>query len=192
MNATVSFIEESQCLNDSTLSRTLWFAPQTSIPLDEPDRLHHTWRTQQKPNVSAEPKLRIQASGSIPAWLSDSVDDLNTILALNENWDSYGAHKIQANAALAALKIMLAAMKDKTPIPAIVPTSTGSIQLEWHRSGIDLEVEITSNGNYSVFYEDGTGQTEAWEDKHSHHPTHIHQHFTKFLDLLTERAIIEE
>lgn len=192
MNANVAFFEETQYLRDSTLSAPLWFAPQASTSQDELDKLHHPWRTQQEAKVSSGPKLLIKVSGTTPSWLPDSVHDLNYILTLKENWDSYGAHKVQPKTAVTAIQIMLAVMKGKTPVPSIVPTPTGSIQLEWHKYGIDLEVEIAASGNYSISFEDETGQAESWEDEHAHHPDHIHQHFASFIDLLTERTITEE
>jgi hypothetical protein len=49
------------------------------------------------------------------------------------------------------------------PIPDIVPTPTGGLQLEWHTAGIDLEVEIGPEGHISACYEDAADPEAEWE-----------------------------
>lgn len=64
------------------------------------------------------------------------------LLALKENWDSYGAPIISKIAVDAALQLrnVLAA------VPSFVPMSNGGVQLEWHSQGFDVELEIEPNG----------------------------------------------
>lgn len=192
MNATVAYLEETQYLRDSTLSAPLWFAPQASTSQDELDQSRHTWRTQQETSVSAEPKLLIKIAGPTPSWLPATVNNLNLLLSLKENWDSYGAHRITPETTIAAIKVLLSVMQEGTPLPAIVPTPSGNIQLEWHRSGIDLEVEVNASGNHSISYEDETGQTEPWEDEYALHSANIPQPLSNFIDQITQRSNMEE
>src|SRR6266704_3543883 len=47
---------------------------------------------------------------------------------------------------------------DSTP-PAIVPTSEGGVQLEWHRDGHELEIRVRANGEISAFrFDEAAGQ----------------------------------
>ncbi len=64
------------------------------------------------------------------------------LLALKENWDSYGAPIISKIAVDAALQLrnVLAA------VPSFVPMSNGGVQVEWHSLGFDVELEIQPNG----------------------------------------------
>lgn len=80
-----------------------------------------------------------------PAWLPDVVEKINSLLALPENWDSYGAERIKLDAALNTVKLLLSAMEEYTPLPAIVPVSSGNLQVEWHVFDRDLEIEIGSH-----------------------------------------------
>ena len=64
------------------------------------------------------------------------------LLALPENWDSYGAPKITSSAVDAALRLRAALATE----PAMVPTSKGGVQLEWHDRGFDVELELLPDG----------------------------------------------
>ncbi len=193
MNANVAFLNhESQFSRDSTLTAPFWFAPQDSTSREELDMVQNAWRTQQGTKASTEAKLVIKVSGNLPPWLSGSINTLNTILALKQNWDSYGAYPIHPKTAVTTIQILMAVMKDRTPSPAIVPTPSGSIQLEWHRSGIDLEVEITPNGHCSVSYKDETGQSEPWDGNLTHHPAYSPQLLSGFIEQLTQRVVVTE
>lgn len=38
--------------------------------------------------------------------------------------------------------------------PALVPTVRGGLQIEWHRRGVDIEVEVSPDGSVSWCAED--------------------------------------
>ncbi len=56
---------------------------------------------------------------------------------LDQGWDSYGGKPITAEAILTVESF------------AVVPSSSGGIQLEMHRDGIDIEIQIESDGKIS-------------------------------------------
>ena len=39
-------------------------------------------------------------------------------------------------------------------MPAIMPLSDGGVQIEWHRKGWDIEIEMVSKGEINVFAHD--------------------------------------
>lgn len=189
MNDILLSREESPNLRDSTLSARQWFEPPASALQVEQDHLHRTWRTQQQKSsecVGHAPLIRIP--GPLPVWLPQVVDQLNSILALKENWDSYGSHRMKPETAIAAIYVLDSVMLEDTPIPSIVPTPSGNIQAEWHIFGIDLEVEITRSGNYSVSYEDETEQSEPYEDDVLSHSIHGSSPLPDFVNRITHRA----
>lgn len=99
-----------------------------------------------------------------PAWLPPTARALEDILQLPENWNSYGARRIDPEVAAAALTLLNQTMARATPPPIVTPTNRGGIVLEWHTRGIDLEIELVSTSRFHVFYEDDhTGQ--QWEDE---------------------------
>ncbi len=91
----------------------------------------------------------INADRLVPA-----VERLVRLLSLPENWDSYGAPRINPQAAEAAVGVLTQALVTGAPMPEIVPTNRGMVQLEWHQNGIDLEVEVMAPGRYLAFFRD--------------------------------------
>ncbi len=96
-------------------------------------------------------------------WLAPTVKRLNELLALPENWDSYGAARVDPRAIDHALRLLGITMHPETPPPAVVPTPHGGVQLEWHQKTVDLEIEVPPVGALHVAYENfATGVN--WED----------------------------
>jgi len=85
--------------------------------------------------------------GYAAAWFRDAIDRLEDLASLAPGWDSYGAKSVAADMALAAVKFLaaVAAAAPSVHEPSIVPLSDGGIQVEWHRGGIDLEVEFSDD-----------------------------------------------
>jgi hypothetical protein len=95
-----------------------------------------------------------------PIWLPDLLTEINKLGRLQENWDSYGAKRIDPRCIEAANSLLRAVLDSATPKPAVVPTNCGGIQLEWHRDGIDLEIGIESPPRMSVSFEDERAGTQ--------------------------------
>ena len=129
----------------------------------------------------------ISVSGPV-SWISEAVDSLNSLLALEENWDSYGARKVSLETALSTIVLLNSVMDDRTPPPSIVPTPSGNIQLEWHRSKIDLEVEVTSSKTYFISYEDISGLTEPYEDDSPVHSVENPHPLFEYVSRITQRT----
>jgi hypothetical protein len=98
---------------------------------------------------------------SAPSWLRDLLAEISALANLKENWDSYGARPIDPRCAEATTNLLLAILDSDTPRPSVVPTNRGGIQLEWHRAGADLEIEVESPERLNVFFEDGGDGTET-------------------------------
>jgi len=84
------------------------------------------------------------------------------LLALPSDWDSYGARPIDRRKVEAARQLLVTLLVNDAPMPAIVPTSDGGIQLEWHRCGANLEVKAVSERSFEVFFED-LATEQVWE-----------------------------
>jgi hypothetical protein len=88
-----------------------------------------------------------------PLWFRPILNKVCTLGDLQFNWNSYGAMPIDPETAVAALQILLNALSENDPQPAVVPTSGGGILLEWHVGGIDLEVDVRSPSSVQVAFE---------------------------------------
>lgn len=108
-----------------------------------------------------DPPIALRLEGDEPAWLPSVLRTVDVLLDLPAGWNSYGAPRIDPHAVEAALRLLLATMQPNTLAPSVVPTVRGGVQLEWHASGVDLEVELTPSGYVSAAYEDDEGQ--EWE-----------------------------
>jgi hypothetical protein len=89
---------------------------------------------------------------------------MQEILSLPENWDSYGGRAIDPETVISTLQLLDAVMRPDTPLPAVVPTNRGGIQLEWHTRGIDLEIQISARARSHVYYHDQAKGIE-WEQE---------------------------
>jgi hypothetical protein len=107
-------------------------------------------------------RVIFEVEGSLPAWFTNTVQALDQLGSLQDNWDSYGAPRISSTSILAALELLASVMGEKTPTPAVVPTNRGHVLLEWHTHGVDLEVEAVSSQYVHVMFED-VGNAIEWE-----------------------------
>lgn len=92
-----------------------------------------------------------------PEWLRPTVAKMNQLLQLPPNWDSYGGQPVSLQSLGAALRLLFGLSKSTLPPPEVVPMSAGGVQLEWHQSGVDLEISVGSAGEISCYYRDGCG-----------------------------------
>jgi hypothetical protein len=103
-----------------------------------------------------------------PAWLSAALKSAAVLVALPQNWDTYGAPSIKADTIITGIKVLADVMRPNSPLPVFVPTSLGGCQLEWHTSRHDLEIEIAPGGDISVFFRDRQRGIEGEGDLATH------------------------
>lgn len=85
---------------------------------------------------------------TLRAELGRLLDRLEKLRTLKFGWDSYSAKPI-APESIEHAKALLQELCDLTPdleSPQIIPTSFGTISLEWHIHGVDVEVVVLPNG----------------------------------------------
>lgn len=106
--------------------------------------------------------------------------------SLQDNWDSYGALLVKHESLVNSVKLFRQVMYAETPAPQVVPTNRGNIQLEWHNYGIDLEIEICSNGSVHCDFADlRSGIEQEWSES-SNYATVL---LLPFIEELTQRAM---
>jgi hypothetical protein len=99
------------------------------------------------------------------SWLRDAMRKLAELASLPPNWDSYGGRPLSPEMRLAAGSLIAQIAEPGLPMPAIVPTSDGSIQLEWHERDIDLELRLRSQSVYELYFADASGVQPPIEEE---------------------------
>ena len=131
---------------------------------------------------------RTSTDGAAFSWLSEEIENLNSLLYLDENWDSYGAHRVNVEAVFATIQVLASVLEEDTPLPTFVPTPSGNVQLEWHQSGIDLEVEVHPSGMIEIFFEDELDKNEEYESDSFQGSGSDLQLLPEFVRKITERG----
>lgn len=83
--------------------------------------------------------VRKQKRGQLAVTLRKRGDELK---ALPEGWDSYGGSRIDGETVDRAIEIALALAPQFSIEPSLVPGSDGTVQVEWHADGFNVEVWI--------------------------------------------------
>ena len=131
---------------------------------------------------------RTSTDGAVFSLPSEEIEKLNSLLDLDENWDSYGAHRVNVEAVFATIQVLASVLQEDTPLPTFVPTPSGNVQLEWHESGIDLEVEVHPSGIIEVYFEDEFEKNDTYESDSVQGSVHDLQLLPEFVRIITERV----
>jgi len=107
-------------------------------------------------------ELMVEIVGEPPPWVEPTVQSLGKLLELGSDWDSYGGSPIDPRCVAAALDLIFGTLPHDAPVPSVVPTSGGGVQIEWHTRGVDLEVELLSATRVCGLFEDAISGS-SWE-----------------------------
>jgi len=124
-------------------------APIQVLGLDSSTPVREGWDQEL---VLRKGSLVLSGSGQKPSWAQPAFLKMQELVNLDPGWDSHDAVPVRSDAILAAVAILSETMASNTKTPWIVPTVHGGIQMEWHKSQVDLEIEIKPNRTVSVFY----------------------------------------
>jgi hypothetical protein len=87
-------------------------------------------------------------------WEVEVVQALVRLASMRPGWDSYNAPSLRRDAGHFALEILQGVMRPRTPVPQVVPSAAGGVQLEWHEKGVDLELHITAPYQWELWFRD--------------------------------------
>jgi hypothetical protein len=66
----------------------------------------------------------------------------NELVNLPVGWDGYAGMAVTFDCAVFAANFLERLYVSEVPAPDLVPGSDGSIQIEWHRNGFDIELDV--------------------------------------------------
>lgn len=111
--------------------------------------------------VAVQSDIDVWSDRSLPAWIYPLVEQMESILALKPGWDGPGSQPVTSDALRASLMVLEETMARDTIAPTVVPVSDGGLQLEWHCTGVDLEVYVEHDGRLSAWCREGSRE---WEE----------------------------
>lgn len=107
--------------------------------------------------------MTIRLIGEAPAWLKPTIQTMQQIAQLPANWSSYGSSPIEDVAIIRAAELLAELLESDGPAPTVIPTLRGGVQLEWHRNGSDVEIELSPEGVVSDVYVCDRQTDRTWE-----------------------------
>lgn len=86
---------------------------------------------------------------------------LQELSEAEENWDSYGACRMQADALFPTISLLVPVVAAGRRLPFMTLTSDGGIHLDWTANGRAVEVEIRSESDQcALFIDENLGSEE--------------------------------
>jgi hypothetical protein len=105
-------------------------------------------------------RMRVRHELAASPWFKSVVRDLASAVALPPAWDSYSAAPLQLDLAVDAVVFLSQFLPPDAPAPRVVPLSDGGVQLEWHRSGLDVEITFPASDVPELYLHDHEGGAE--------------------------------
>jgi hypothetical protein len=100
-------------------------------------------------------------AGQPAGWVLVVRRRLEALAQLEEGWDGRKAKRVSRENIETAIQLLQGVMRKDTPLPELVPTVRGGLQIEWHVPDVDVEMEILSPSRYALWFEDRTGDLPA-------------------------------
>ena len=93
-------------------------------------------------------------------WFSHTRETMDRLLE-KSTASATGGPSVQPAAADQLIELLSMILNHDTPPPSVVPTWEGGIQVEWHRNGVDFEIEAGPSGNIDFFFKDSDTECEG-------------------------------
>jgi hypothetical protein len=94
-------------------------------------------------------------------WVHALEGTLEKLTSLPRRWDGYAGQPVSFRVAFFAANLLERICDDDLPPPSLVPGSDGSLQIEWHCYGYDVEIDVRAPLDVHCFrYRLETGEEE--------------------------------
>ncbi|AYE84849.1 hypothetical protein [Sulfitobacter sp. D7] len=95
-------------------------------------------------NVSSIGRFGRKARVAQPTspWFEELEDRLNELTALPRGWNGYDGAPVSFTCAQFAAALIERLFCANVPAPQLVPGDDGTLQLEWHINGFDVELDV--------------------------------------------------
>jgi hypothetical protein len=94
-------------------------------------------------------------SSEVRRWIEAVNGQLESLLHLEEDWDTYGSPPPATAAVRLAALLLQDAVSVDVPVPRVHGTSEGGVLIEWYRPAIEFALEVEPSGSdVTVFFLD--------------------------------------
>lgn len=108
----------------------------------------------------AFPQRRVRIGQPASAWMMALKERFNEIGSLPVGWDGYTGKPVSFTTANFAAQIIERLYSKDVPAPSIVPGADGSMQIEWHINGYDVELDVLGPVNVVAYRYDHLTENE--------------------------------
>jgi len=88
------------------------------------------------------PQHRLVVTTHSSPWMRDLSSRFNEVVLLPLGWDGYTGVPVSFTTAQFAAQMIERLWVSNVPTPSIVPGTDGSVQVEWHAGGYDIELDV--------------------------------------------------
>lgn len=114
-------------------------------------------------------------------WMQHLASRFDEIVSLAKGWDGYSAVPVAFGTAEFAAQMIERLCISEVPVPSIIPGSDGSLQVEWHAGGFDIELDVQGPNEVEAYrLNQATGATDELE---------LESDFSQIASWLTELSI---
>ncbi len=112
-----------------------------------------------------DPVIGVLSATAAAKWQAAASARLNEIFGLGNNWDLRGSARVSKATLMFAWEMLSRIMPPSADAPVMVPLGHGGLQLLWHTSRGELEVEVSKPNQVSIFYFDrATDAEHEWDE----------------------------
>ena len=140
-------LAESSVLGPLSAAETVGTTCALADPLVRTTPQESPWRPARRIAIRAPRR-------DLPQELLHALERACELQQLPRGWNSYGAEPVSDTAFRQTIEFLTAYVVRGIAGPELVPTVRGGLQLEWHRRGVDIEVEVSPDGSVSWCAED--------------------------------------
>ncbi|WP_157776571.1 hypothetical protein [Nitratireductor aquibiodomus] len=88
------------------------------------------------------PQHRVVVATHSSPWMRDLSSRFDEVVSLTKGWDGYSGVPVSFTTAQFAAQMIERLWVPGVPTPSIVPGTDGSVQVEWHAGGFDVELDV--------------------------------------------------
>ena len=85
-------------------------------------------------------QVRVQSPNSV--WIQDLKERFNELTSLPRGWDGYDGRPVAFDCAQFAAHLIESLFLRTVRAPQLVPGADGTLQIEWHMNGFDVEIDV--------------------------------------------------